>query len=162
MVLTKSALLEHFQFNDPSGKPVGETQGEGVFPVKYTLLDDRQRVVLVANAERVRGLEFDFVLRDATGAVIATMEPKSSFMSRKYGVKVDGQEVLLLNCDSTGSRCQLEEVGSGRVLASSSRDWKFASSTSVTQIDVSEAAAVDHRIVIGTILLETYLSSHRR
>lgn len=159
MLWDKLQFITNFQFVDAAGQPLGETVGEIAFPLKYTLWDAARRPVLVLDAARVRGLQFDFLIHLPTGEVLASLRVKSSFMSRKYGITVGGNETMLLTTDAAGYRYQIEQAGSGLVLATGTR--AMALRTSRTEIDISPAASVDHRIVLGSMILACYLSTRR-
>jgi hypothetical protein len=152
----KLALHVNFQFSDPAGTLVGETVGEMVFPLKYTLFDTDRRAVLVLDGVRVRGLLYDYLIHDPTGAVLASLRVKSSFLSRKYGITVGGRETMLLSSDAAGYAYQIEAAGSGTVLATGNR--AMAIRIARTEIDISPAPDLDHRIVLGSMILISYLT----
>jgi hypothetical protein len=159
MLWDKLSLLTNFQFVDSAGTPLGGTVGEIAFPLKYTLFDANQRLVLVLDAARVRGLLFQYLIHDATGAVLASLQVKSSFLSRKYGITVNGIESMLLTTDAMGYHYQIEAAGSGTVLATGVRT--MALRTSRTEIQISPTTDLDHRIVLGSMILACYLSTRR-
>lgn len=159
MVWDKLATRTNFQFQDPSGRPLGGTQGEFAFPIKYTLFDDVGGVVLSLDAVRVRGLLFDFQIHDAGGGVLATVHQESSIMVRRYGLTVGGQGGWLLTTDAMGYHYQIEEVNGGRVLATGDR--RPAVRTSITEISITDGQPLDHRVVIGAMILVCYLTTRK-
>lgn len=159
MVWDKFSTMTNFRLQDPSGQPLGGTRGEVAFPVKYTLFDENQQPILSIDASRVRGLLYDFLIHDATGAILATLRQESSVMSRKYGLAVGGEELWLLTTDAMGYHYQIEEVNGGRVLATGDR--KPALRTSTTEIVIADGEPLDHRIVIGAMILACYFTTRR-
>ncbi len=147
------ALRMAFQIQDPSGKPLGEAQGGNLAPVSgaFTVVDNDQKVVLVLDSARERGLNFVFRIHDSSGTVLATLRPKSSFMSRKYSISVGSDEVLLLTTDAPGLHYQISEIRSGAVLATGSR--ALALRTSRTEVTLPEGHGTDPRILLGTMIL---------
>jgi hypothetical protein len=131
--------------------------GEIGFPVKYTLLDESGRVVIRIDAKRTRGLLFDLLIHDAEDAVLATLHHESSVLSRKYGISVGGVEGWLLTTDAMGYHYQVEEVNGGRVLATGDR--KPALRTSITEIAIVDGQPLDHRVVIGAMVLAGFFST---
>ncbi len=146
----------NYQFQDSSGMLLGETKGEMKFPLMYTLYDTTQQPVLSVDGTRVRGLLYIYLIHDAAGNVLASLKQKSSFMSRKYGIITDGLESMLLSTDASASNCKLEDINSGNVLASGHRDMGLK--TSKVEIDISDIEKVDHRIVLGGMLLVYYFA----
>lgn len=159
LVWDKLTTVENYQLQDPSGRPLGRAVGEIGFPVKYTVVDEGGRVVLHIDAKRAHGLLFDLLIHDAEGTVLATLHPESSVMSRKYGLSVGGQEGWLLTTDAMGYHYQVEEVAGGRVLATGDR--KPALRTSTTEIVMADGQPLDHRVVIGAMILACYLTTRR-
>lgn len=157
MVWDKFSPVMNFQFQDPYGRPLGGTEGEIAFPVKYTLFDETGQPVLMVDAQRVHGLRFEFVIHDVSGAVLATLRVESSVMSRKYGLSVGGQENWTLTTDAMGYRYQVEEVAGGRVLATGER--RPAVRTSTTEISIADGQPLDHRIILGAMILAGYFTT---
>ena len=156
MVWDKFSLVMNFQFQDPYGRPLGGTQGELAFPVKYTLFDETGQAVLMVDAQRVRGLHFEFVIHDASGAALASLHVESSVLSRRYGLSVGGQENWALTTDAMGYHYQVEEVASGRALATAER--RPAVRTSTTEISIADGQPLDHRIILGAMILAGYFT----
>ena len=115
--------------------------------------------MLVLDAVRERGLEFAHLIRNAAGTVLASLRVKSSFMSRRYGITVEGTEGMFLTTDAAGYRYQIEEAGTGNVLATGLRE--MALRTSRTTIEIPEGTRLDHRIVLGSMILAEYDSTRR-
>jgi uncharacterized protein YxjI len=157
MVWDKLSMFTNFQFQDPYGRPLGGTQGELAFPVKYTLFDETGQIVLVVDAQRVRGLLYEFLIHDGSGTVLAALRQESSVMSRKYGLSVGGQENWRLTTDAMGYHYQVEEVVGGRILVTGDR--KPAVRTSTTEITIVDGQPLDHRVVLGAMILAAYLTT---
>lgn len=161
-----------FQFADSFGQVVGAARGEGTIPfINYTLFDDRQQAVLVLDAERIRGLTFDYRIHDAAGTVLATLEMKPPSWGRdrgvtvsthglEFGITINGRDAMLLALNATSTEFQLLELGSGAVLATAKGEW--AMRLSRTEIDISRARPVDHRIVLGAFIVAGYITGGRR
>jgi hypothetical protein len=159
MVYQGSLGRVEFGFQDPSGRPLGATRGEIVFPLKYTVLDEQQQVVLILDGERVRGLLYDFLVHEPNGGVLASFRQKSSFMSRKYGVTVNGEERMTLTTDATGYHYQLVENGTEAVVVTGTRTSGLRKS--FVEIAFADGSAGDHRIGIGAMLLVYDLCTRR-
>ena len=157
MLWDKFAFHLNYQFQDLSGMLLGETKGEMKFPLKYTLFDTNQQPVLIVDGVRTKGLLYSYLIHDAAGNILVSLNQKNSFMSRKYGITKDGIEVMLLTTDSAGANYKIEDANRGTVLASGYRH--MALKTSKTEIDISETENVDHRIVLGGMILACYLST---
>ena len=157
MVWDKLAMIRNYRFEDGAGNPLGTTQGQVAFPLKYTLLDSEGKVVLVLDGGREHGLQFAYWVHDANGAVLATFRVRSSFMSRRYGITVGGTERYLLWTDATGYQYRVEELGTSRVLATGTRT--MAVRWSRTQIEIGEGSELDHRIVLGSMILADHIAT---
>jgi hypothetical protein len=159
MVYQGSLGRVNFGFEDPSGQSLGGTQGEIAFPLKYTLFDENQRPILIVDGTRVRGLLYDYLVHDPSGAVLATIRQQSSFMSRKYSVTIGGAERMLLTSDAVGFHYQIVENGSGAILATGERTSGIRRST--VEITFAPDHEWDHRIGIGAMILIYYLSTRK-
>jgi len=159
LVFDKFSTVTNFQLQDASGLTLGVTQGEFAFPLKYTLYDDRHRVVLSLDATRAHGLTYDYLIHDETGSVLASLRQLSSFMSRKYAMTINGVASHLLSTDAPGYHYQVEETPGGAVIATGDR--KPALRTSTTQISFTGRSPLDHRIVLGAMILACYLTTRR-
>lgn len=159
------ALPSNIRFEDPEGQYLGEAVLEWQVHAKYTLLDDQRAVVLVLDAVRAHGLTYDFLIHDAGGAVLASMELKpaswvcdhgvdSSRWGPHYGIAVGGRDSLVVAANPTRSLIQLIELGSGTILASGTTKWAFT--TARTEININETSPVDRRIVLGAFLRMAY------
>ncbi len=161
MLWDKLAMHPGFQIQDPSGRPLGETSG-GILGLsnELTVFDTDRRVVLGLTVAIEHRLPFGFLIHDATGAVLATLRPKTSFGSQKFGISIDAAEAMLLIIKSSWLHYEIEDAGTGRVLATADR--KMAVRISRTEIDISESQELDHRIVIGSMIMASYVTLHAR
>jgi hypothetical protein len=157
MLWDKLAMMRNYRFEDPAGTPLGETRGEIAFPVKYTLFDTQGQPVLVLDGGREHGLQFAFYVRDASGTVLATLRMRSSFLSRRYGISVGATESMFLTTDASGYHYRVLEAGSESVLATGDRS--MAVRTARTEIAIADAPGLDHRIMLGAMILAEYLST---
>jgi hypothetical protein len=156
LIWDKFAIPINFQFQDTSGMLLGETKGEMAFPLKYTLFDSNQETVLILDALRERGLSYAYLVHDSQGNVLASFRVKSSFMSRKYAITLDGMESMLLVTDAVGANYKVENINGGSVLATGQRHLGFK--TGKADIEISDIEKVDHRILLGGMLLAAYLT----
>lgn len=157
MMWDKLAFHLNYKFQDSSGMLLGETKGEMEFPLKYTLFDTNQQPVLAEDGVRSKGLLYTCLIHDAAGNVLVSLKQKNSLMSRKYVITKDGAEVMLLTTDSARANYKMGDANIGSVIASGYRH--IALKTSKTEIDISETENVDHRIVLGGMILACYLSA---
>jgi len=164
LVWDKLALHAGFQIQDPSGTTLGATQG-GLFGLSLSnelkVLDSAQQVVLVLRTGKVappgeHGLHLGITMSDAAGAEICTVRPMTTFGPLRFEVWIGAAPSMVLVLPGMQLHDRLEEAGSGRLLASSDR--QMALRTSRTVVEISETPGLDHRIVIGAMLLATYLS----
>ncbi len=147
----KLAMQVGFQIQDPSGRPLGGTSG-GLLGLSgpLTLFDADRRAVLELRAARVRGAQFGISIHDPAGTELATLLPKSSFMSQKWGISVGATEPLVLVIKNPGLQYQVEEAGTGKVVATADRT--MAVRTSKTEVEIAESPGVDRRIVLGAMI----------
>jgi hypothetical protein len=157
MFRDKLAMHSGFQIQDPSGKPLGEIRGGARDLLGgLTLLDTDRRVVLGLRAASGHGLQFGVTIHDANGAPLATLQPKTGFTSQKWGIMVGTTEPMLLAIEVGGLRYHIEEVGTGRVLATADRP--MAVRLSRTDIQIPELQGVDRRIVIGSMIAAAFFT----
>lgn len=170
MPATRFGEWRTFRLEDSSGQFAGEATSEPTYPARYALTDENRSLVLVLDSVGAGGLMLGlnkdpFLIHDATGAVLASlqMEPRSwgrehgvtdGSWGRHYAVIIGGREAMLLASNTSYSLTQLIELGSGTVLASA--DTKHGFTTAKTQIDFSETTQVDHRIALGAFLMASY------
>ncbi len=151
MVRNKMALWIKFEFQDQSGMKLGETQGEVKIPLKYTVLDTAAQPLMVIDGaiEKMQPLYF---IRDDQNNILATLRIKSSFMSRKWGIWQgdDASESMQFVTDSSNHKMEIRDE-SGAVLASA--NMNFALKTEKIDVSIPETSKVDHRLVIGCVLL---------
>ena len=159
MVWDKLSTFTNYQFQDASGQVIGSTQGEFAFPIKYTVFDERQQVALTLDAKRVRGLRYDFLIHDPTGAVLATIHQESSVLSRKYSMTVGDRPDWTLTTDAMGYHYEIAGENGGIVVATGDR--KPAIRTSTTEIRIAAAPLLDHRVILGAMVLVCYLSTRK-
>lgn len=159
MVWDKLSMFTNYQFQDASGRTLGGTKGEIAFPVKYTLFDENQQVVLTIDATMAHGLRFDFLIHESSGNVLASIRQEASFMSRKYALTVGGRPDWLLTTDATGYHYQIEAASGGNIAATGDR--KPALRTSTTEIRIADGQPLDHRIILGALILAEYFSTRK-
>lgn len=151
MLRDKLAMQVGFQIQDLSGSPLGETSGSLLgLSGPLTVFDTDRRVVLGLKAARVHGAQFGISIHDAAGTELATLLPKTSFTSQKWGVSVGSAETLMLVIKNPGLHYQVEEAGTGKVLATGDRT--MAVRISKTEIEISESTGVDRRILLGAMI----------
>ncbi len=159
MVWDKLSMFTNYRFQDASGRTLGATQGEIAFPIRYTLLDEDQNVVLTIDATRAHGLRFDFLIHDSNGIVLGSIRQETSVLSRRYGLTVGGKPDWLLTTDAMGYHYQIETVSGGIVVATGDR--KPAIRTSTTAIQIAEGQSMDHRVILGAMILAEYFSTRK-
>ncbi len=176
MPATRIGEWRTFRFEDPSGMFVGEATSEPTYPARYILVDESRSPILVLDSVGAGGVMLGkskdpFLIHDAGGAVVASLEmqPGSwgrergvtvSSWGRQYGVTIDGRDAMLAASNPTNSLAQLFELGSGTVLASGVT--KRGLSTSRTQIDIPGPTRLDHRIPLGAFLMLSYTTEGYR
>lgn len=152
-------MPRNFQFEDPSGTPLGETRGEfGVLP-KYTVVDSAGTTVFGIDSRWNRGRGIDLRVLDPTGAVLAVLRAESSFLSRRFAIVVGENEGWSLRADATGYQYTVEEAGNVIPIATGIR--KMALRTSRTTIDISPTANLDRRVILAAMVLAVFTSDRR-
>jgi hypothetical protein len=157
MVWDKLSLMTNFRFQDTSGAALGQTQGEVAFPIKYTLFDESGKIALVLDASRVRGLMYDYLVHDGGGAVLASLRQQSSLLSRKYSITVGERSDWVLTTDAAGYHYSIDSTAAGTVIATGDR--RPAIRTSMTDIRITAGESMDHRIIVGSMILACYLTT---
>jgi hypothetical protein len=153
----KLALRTNFQIQDPSGKPLGEITGSAQGLLSgLTLLDTERRAVLALKVVREHGLRFGVMIYDANGAALATLQPKTSFGSQKWGILVGTSEPMMLVINMGGLHYHIEEAGTARVLATADR--QMAVRESRTDILIPGLPDVDRRIVTGAMIAAAFFT----
>jgi uncharacterized protein YxjI len=150
LVRNKLAFWIKFEFQDQSGMKLGETQGELKLPVSYTVLDTSGQPVMVLDG-RIERMQPVYFVR-ARNSIIATLRMKSSFMSRKWGIwqNNESKEGMLFITDATSQNMKIQDEG-GAVLATAYMNFGFK--TEKIDVRIPETSEVDHRVVIGCVLL---------
>ncbi|MHB1909197.1 MAG: zinc ribbon domain-containing protein [Nitrososphaerales archaeon] len=154
LVMTHNSLgfQLNFSFEDSSGAQLGKTQGKIKFPLYYELFDTSGQKVLIVDGEIHGLMRVTFFVRDSSGNILVSMVPKSGF-GRKYSVTSGGSEVMKFSSGMSGSQLKLEDSATGSLLASGNSE--FSIRTPKTDIEI-EDSSIDHRIVLGLMLIGVY------
>lgn len=158
MVHNKMARRINFTFEDSNGnvlgEALGEALGEGMVVLKYTIVDPSQQpLFILSTTGRFRITNYN--IEDPNGKVLATLKMKSSFMGRKYALDIDDAESMLVTADVANSHFKIVGLN-GNLISTGTRLMALMNSS--TEIDIAEDAQVDHRIVLGAMVMINFFS----
>jgi uncharacterized protein YxjI len=139
---------EHYDFLDLQGSKLGEADGNLVqVPPKFQVKDTHGQEFMQVQG-KVFSMRHEFTFHGSGGEELGTIKKKvATFGHQEYWVEKDGQEFMRIYGDFTGHEYQIEVAG--QAVASVHKKWV----TLRDQLGVSITAEVDHRIIIGTIIV---------
>jgi uncharacterized protein YxjI len=139
---------EHYDFLDLQGNRLGEADGNLIqVPPKFAITDTH-RVPLMHLQGKTLSLHREFTLYGSTGEELGTIKKKvATFGHQEYWLEKDGQEFMRIYGDFTCHEYQIETAG--QIVASVNRKWVSLRD----QMGVSITGQVDHRIVIGAVIV---------
>jgi uncharacterized protein YxjI len=144
MVRNKLVFWIKFEFQDQAGMKLGETQGEVKLPIKYTVLDTSGQPLMILDG-RIERMQPIYIVREATqNSIIATL--------RRWVISEsnDDKETMQFITDASSQNMKIQDE-SGAVLAEAHTN--FGVKTEKIDVSIPETSKVDHRIVIGCVLL---------
>jgi uncharacterized protein YxjI len=150
LVLKKKILSvrEHYDLEDVSGTKLGEADGNLFqFPAKFVVVDTNGSE-LMRLAGKVLSLRNQFTFYDSAGAELGTIRKKIvKLIGEEFWVEKDGVEFMRIYGNFTEHDYQMQV--NGVQVASVHKKWVSVRD----QLGVSITGDVDHRVVIGAVIV---------
>jgi uncharacterized protein YxjI len=148
---------EHYDFLDLQGNKLGEADGNLIqVPPKFTVVDVHN-VPLMHLQGKTLSLHREFTLYTPEGEELGTTKKKvATFGHQEYWLEKDRQEFMRIYGDFTCHEYQIET--SGQTVAAVHRKWVSVRD----QMGISITGQVDHRIVIGAVIVIEHIEVTER
>jgi uncharacterized protein YxjI len=142
------SLHEHYDFEDLSATKLGEADGNFFqFPAKF-LVVDIHGLELMHLEGKVFSLRHEFHIHSPEGEDLGTMKRKiAKLVGEEFWLEKDGVEFMRIYGNFTEHDYQMEVNGVS--VASVHKKWM----TVRDQFGVSITGDVDHRVVIGAVII---------
>jgi uncharacterized protein YxjI len=142
------SLREHYDLEDRDGTKLGEANGNLFqFPAKFSVVDAGGYEVMHLEG-KVISLRKQFTFFDSSGGELGTIKRKiTKLFGEEFWVEKDGVEFMRIHGDFTEHDYQMEIKGVP--VASVHKKWFSVKD----QIGVSITGEVDHRVVIGAVIV---------
>ncbi len=149
------SLREHYDFEDPSGRKLGDGEGNFVqVPAKFvvvSLVGNQEQELLHING-KVISLRHEFHLFDPNGSELGTMKKKiAKLMGSEYWLEQNGRELMKIYGNFSAHDYSMSI--NGQPVAQVHRKWVSMRN----QFGVSITGEVDHRLVIGSAIVIEHL-----
>jgi uncharacterized protein YxjI len=159
IVLKKKILSvrEHYDFEDLKGAKLGEAEGNILqFPPKFVLFDNHGSELMHLEGKIV-SIRNQFTIYDNQGDELGIIKKKIvKLIGEEFWVEKNGVEFMRIYGDFTEHDYQFEIDGA--LVASVHKKWV----TLRDQIDISITGEVDHRIVIGAVIVIEHIEVTER
>jgi len=150
LVLKKKILSvhEHYDVEDVSGTKLGEADGNLFqFPAKFVVIDTNGSELMQLKG-KVFSLRSQFTFYDNAGAELGTIRKKIvKLIGEEFRVEKDGVEFMRIYGNFTEHDYQMQV--NGVQVASVHKKWVSVRD----QLAVSITGEVDHRVVIGAVIV---------
>ena len=142
------SLREHYDFEDISGAKLGEVDGNFFqLPAKF-LIVDTHGLELMHLEGKVLSLRHQFTIYSPTGEALGTMKRKiAKLVGEEFWLEKDGVEFMRIFGNFTEHDYQMEV--NGVPVASVHKKWVSV----IDQFGVSIKGEIDHRVVIGAVIV---------
>jgi uncharacterized protein YxjI len=139
---------EHYDFMDLKGNKLGEADGNIVqIPPKFVVLDTHGFELMHLQGKTF-SLRREFTFYDSAGQELATIKRKiAKLVGEEFWIEKDGEEFMRIYGDFTEHEYQIEV--SGQSVATVHKKWV----TVRDQLGVSITGEVDHRVIIGAVIV---------
>ena len=149
-IIQKKILSAHerYDFLDLHGYNLGTADANLVqIPPKFQVKDAHD-IELMRLQGKTLSIHKEFTIYDQNGEALATIKKKiATFMKQEYWLEKDGQEFMRIHGDFTAHEFQMEIAG--QTVAAVHRKWVSMRD----QMGVSITGNVDHRIIIGALIV---------
>jgi uncharacterized protein YxjI len=141
------SMHEHYDFSDLQGNKLGEADGNLVqLPPKFDIKDNYGFEVMY-----LQGREFsqhnEFAFYDSAGEVLGTIRKIVKLLGEEFWVEKNGEEFMRIYGNFAEHEYQMEVAGVA--VASVHKKWGSVRD----QLGVSITGDVDHRIIIGAVIV---------
>src|SRR5208283_4912978 len=142
------SMHEHYDFSDLQGNKLGEADGNLIqVPPKFQV-KDTHGAELMAVQGKVFSLRHEFTFHGVGGEDLGTIKKKiAKLVGEEFWVEKNGQEFMRIYGNFTEHEYQIEVAG--QAVASVHKKWV----TLRDQLGVSITGEVDHRIIIGAVIV---------
>ena len=142
------SMHEHYDFSDVQGNKLGEADGNLVqVPPKFQV-KDTHGVELLEVKGKVFSLRHEFTFHGQGSEELGTIKKKiAKLVGEEFWVEKNGQEFMRIYGNYTEHEYQIEVAG--QAVASVHKKWV----TLRDQLGVSITGQVDHRIIIGAVIV---------
>lgn len=158
------SMREHYDFEDPSGKKIGE--GDGNFfqmPAKFVIYATSDSLGNAVKQEimhidgKLISLRHEFRLYDAAGVLLGTMKKKIvKLIGQEYWLERDGVELMRVYGNFTAHEYQM--TINGQLVAQVHKKWVAIRD----QFEVTTTGEVDHRLVLGAVIVVEHVEVTER
>jgi uncharacterized protein YxjI len=159
LVLKKKILSvrEHYDLEDVNGMKLGEADGNLFqFPAKFVVIDTNGSEVMHLEG-KILSLRNQFTFYDNAGLEIGTIKKKIvKLIGEEYWVEKNGVEFMRIFGDFTEHDYQMQ--ANGVQVASVHKKWVSVRD----QLGISITGEVDHRVVIGAVIMIEHLEVTER
>ncbi len=148
---------EHYDFLDLKGNNLGEADGNFIqVPPKFMVIDTHG-VELMHLQGKTFSFHREFTIYDSNGEELGTIKRKiAKLVGEEFWVEKNGTEFMRIYGDFTEHEYQMELDGT--TVASIHKKWV----TLRDQMGVSITGNVDHRIVIGAVIVIEHIEVTER
>jgi uncharacterized protein YxjI len=150
LILKKKILSvrEHYDLEDVNGTKLGEGNGNLIqLPAKFVVVDTSGSEVMRLEG-KVFSLRRQFTFYDSAGQVLGTMKKKIvKLIGEEYWVEKDGDQSIRIYGNFTEHDYRMEV--NGTQVAQVHKKWVAIRD----QLGVSITGMIDHRIVIGAVIM---------
>jgi uncharacterized protein YxjI len=148
---------EHYDFMDLKGNNLGEADGNFIqIPPKF-IVKDNHGLELMHLQGKTFSLHREFTLYGSTGEELGTIRRKiAKLVGEEFWLEKDGTEFMRIYGDFTEHEYQMEM--DGMPVANIHKKWV----TLRDQMGVSITGNVDHRIVIGAVIVIEHIEVTER
>jgi uncharacterized protein YxjI len=159
LVLKKKILSvrEHYDLEDRTGTKLGEADGNFIqFPAKFVVIDTNGSELMQVKG-KLLSLRNQFTFFDNAGMELGTIKKKIvKLIGEEYWVEKDGREFMRIYGNFTEHDYQMEI--NGAQVASVHKKWVSIRD----QLGVSITGEVDHRVVIGAVIVIEHIEVTER
>ena len=148
---------EHYDFIDLKGNKMGEADGNIVqIPPKFIVLDTHG-IELMHLQGKTFSLHREFVFYSSSGEELGTIKRKiAKLVGEEFWIERNGQEFMRIYGDFTEHEYQMEV--NGATVASIHKKWISLRD----QLGVSITGNIDHRIIIGAVIVIEHIEVTER
>ncbi len=142
------SLHEHYDFQDLKGNNLGEADANLIqIPPKFEV-KDAHGLEFMQLQGKVFSIRHEFTFHGSGGEELGTIKRKiAKLVGEEFWVEKNGQEFMRIYGDFTEHEYQFEVAGAA--VASVHKKWV----TLRDQMGVSITGEVDHRIIIGAVIV---------